>query len=85
MPNFETPGELAELLADWLGIYGSLPQYDNGPQHDLDCQCEHEEHCRCRMCFVLPMTARIRQSVKNEKALNSQAPPAVNDLPHLPN
>jgi hypothetical protein len=55
MPQMETPAELAEYWADSLGIYSAAE--------------EHKEDCQCRVCFVSDMTARIRDSVKNEQIL----------------
>ena len=57
MPNLETPDELADEIANWLGVYGA---------HDENCT--EEKECRC--CFVLGLTERIRQAVRNEELLN---------------
>lgn len=54
MPFIETPTELAEALADLLGIYGAH---------------EEDEPKICRVCFVSDMTMRIGQSVINELRL----------------
>lgn len=54
MPYLETPDELADYLADRLGIYGS---------HVED---EAEE---CRICFTMAMAHRIRAAVENENQL----------------
>lgn len=55
MPFIETPEDIAEELADTLGIYGAAK--------------EHNENCKCRVCFVVDMTDRIRQAVRNEHLL----------------
>lgn len=62
MPNLETPGELADELANLMGVYGS---------HTPRCG-DHAslKTCECRICFVTELTARIRQSVANENLLN---------------
>ena len=56
MPHRETPDELAEHLATLLGVYGAAE--------------DHKDDCECRVCFVSDMTARIRESVKNEALFN---------------
>lgn len=53
MPHVETPPELAEEIADMLGVYGSSPD-------------GHAEGCECRLCFTVGMSRRIRESVANE-------------------
>ena len=58
--KMETPGELAEWLADQAGIYDDRRCYsDSG----------HVDQCLCRVFWVPDFTERIRQSVANEKAL----------------
>lgn len=57
MPYIETPSELADSIADLLGIYGS---------HKED---EDTDPCPCRVCFVSTMTERIQASVRNENLL----------------
>ena len=61
MPLIETPDELAEIIADWCGIYGNIP---NG---------QHVGNCKCRLCFVIVVAARIRRSVENERILKAIA------------
>jgi hypothetical protein len=50
----EMPRELAEQIADWVGVYGS---HNN--------KCTEEEPCR--MCFTEEVVGRIRAAVQNEK------------------
>ena len=60
MPFIETPTDLAETIADQLGIYGAH---------------EDSEVVTCRVCFVPELVKRIRDSVENEKrvgTMNSQ-------------
>lgn len=52
MPYLETPAELAEWVADQVGVYGA-------------CQ-EYEAHENCRCCFVAELTRRIRDARDNE-------------------
>jgi hypothetical protein len=61
MPYLETPSELAEVLADKLGVYGG---------HDE--KCEEKPGHLCRVCWVPLMADRIRESVKNELQLSGQ-------------
>jgi len=51
MPYLETPNELAEDMADKLGIYGAHAE---------------DELRECRVCFVPRMAERIRIAAKNE-------------------
>ena len=59
MVELETTHELAEAIADMLGIYVTGPEHGDHP-------CE----CTCRMCFVTIMEDRIRLAVENETLLN---------------
>ena len=61
MVEFETPSELADAIADMLGIYGTGPEFG-----------DHPDDCKCRMCFVSTMEDRIRDSVKNDKFLENR-------------
>lgn len=58
MPHVETPAELADWLADQMGVYGACPEGNH------DAESPH-----CRPCFVSEITTRIRQAVANEKLL----------------
>ena len=60
--NVELPEDLAEHLADRLGIYGACP----GDHAE-------EEVVNCRPHFVSSMTTRIRESVRNEKVVSEFA------------
>lgn len=60
MPFLETPGEIADWIADQLLIYEC---------HNPKCPTPRGDHCHeceCRTCFVDGMTDRIRRSVCNE-------------------
>lgn len=61
MPHIEMPQDIAEELADLLGIYNSAES--------------HLEDCKCRVCFVIGITDRIRESVANEKRWQSNPTP----------
>lgn len=58
MPLIETPKDLAETIADMVGVYG------HGPDGD------HPGDCPCRICFVIEMAERIRASAENERRLS---------------
>lgn len=64
--QIETVEELAEQIADWLGIYG-------GCKSDGDTGCTYDKNnpfC-CRQGFVGAITERMREAVENEKKLES--------------
>lgn len=52
MPYLETPAELAEWVADQVGVYGG--------------GCGEQVPCNCRCCFVAELTQRIRDARDNE-------------------
>jgi len=54
----ELPKDLAEEIADELSIY--------------DIAEEHEEDCNCRVCFVIGLTKRIRDSRDSELVLSGR-------------
>ncbi len=68
MPYLETPGELAEALADAADIY-SDPTCPAVQSFDSDVCLEHAPRCNCRINWVARVEQRIRDSVKNERAL----------------
>lgn len=79
MPHLETPEELAEHLADRLGVYGA--HGDERNPEGVTCTDEKP----CRPCFVMAMAERIRRAVKNERimkiaeAVLAQDPPSISD------
>ncbi len=61
MPFLETPDELADHLADLMGIY-------------QDSRCDEGEHvddCDCRVGWVPAMADRIRSAAANENTPTS--------------
>jgi hypothetical protein len=74
MENVE---ELAEALADLLGIYNQRLQFvgmtveETRRYNDLrphgDCDGDHDTACGCRMCWTAAMERRIRAAVHNEE------------------
>ena len=61
MVELETVHELAEDLADKLGVYGHSPELKY-----------HPNDCKCRMCFVTKMEDRIIEAVENDKYLKNR-------------
>jgi hypothetical protein len=62
MPNLITPPELAEEIANEINRYGvHKPEFENDGEALKDCPC--------RMCYVMDLTRRIRESVRNEGML----------------
>lgn len=57
MPYIETLHELAEEIADLVGVYGAH---------------EENEVKRCRVCFTSGLVERIRCASKNEKRLSQE-------------
>jgi hypothetical protein len=68
--HLETPGELADWLADKMGIYGD-PNCVNPTGIEGDDM--HDDDCNCRVFWVPRMADRIRSAVKNEEALRDIA------------
>lgn len=63
MPNLETTDELADWLADKLGIYDdSRCKFEDNDWH-------HVSECQCRVWWVPQMADRIRRAVANENTL----------------
>lgn len=82
MPYLESVEELAEALADMLGIYNQGLQfvgmtvaetraYNNSRSHG-DCDGDHADTCQCRMCWTAAMERRIRAAVHHEAALRKE-------------
>jgi hypothetical protein len=79
MPNMETVDELAEALADMLGIYNQGLQFVgmtvaetrkyNDKRSHGDCDGDHADTCQCRMCWCGEMERRIRAAVANEQVV----------------
>lgn len=70
MPYLETPGELADAIADLCGIYGA---------HDDGAPSCNDPRRSCRMCFTSAMAIRIRGAVANEAVLASPDKPEGGD------
>jgi hypothetical protein len=65
MPYLETVEELAEALADTLGIY-------NQGLKLLPDEQGHADDCVCRMCWAGRMEQRIRDAVANEHRITAE-------------
>jgi len=66
--QIETVTDLAEQIADWIGVYGGCKNL-----------CAEDDNCTydkfanpmcCRIGFVGAMEERIREAVENEKKLD---------------
>lgn len=63
--DIETTNDLAEKLADWLGIYGGCKSDgDNG------CTYDKSKPLCCRQGFVESMKERMTEAVENDKVVN---------------
>ncbi len=61
--QIETVEDLANQIADWLGVYGCCKSAEKG------VDCENENPLCCRMGFMMVMKERIYNAVENEKKL----------------
>ncbi len=68
MAHFETPQELADQIADWLGIYSACKQSTEDENGNVQ-ECDGNSLFCCRQGFVVEIEQRIRDSVENEKMI----------------
>lgn len=66
--QIETVEELAEQIADWLGIYGGCK---NITSDDDNCTYDKNKPFCCRIGFIGAISERMREAVENEKKLES--------------
>jgi len=66
MVNMETVEELAESIADSVGVYGC-----GCSDTDANGFENHPDTCNCRICFVESMKERIVQAVHNDVFLSN--------------
>jgi hypothetical protein len=67
----EIPEDLANKIADWIGVYGCCKQEtEEGTKPEL-CKYDPEKPFCCRVAFCNDMVDRIRNSVENEKICNA--------------
>ena len=64
--NIETTEDLAEKLADWLGIFGGCKS-----DGDTGCTFDKERPFCCRQGFVGAIKERMIEAVENDKKLES--------------
>lgn len=64
--EIETVTDLAEQIADWVGIYGCCKSTG-----EEGCEWDEKKPFCCRQGFVMDMEERIRKSVENETKLES--------------
>lgn len=76
MPYCETTEELAEVLADMLGIYNQGIHFAGmtleASRAETDWLADHADDCQCRMCFCGAMERRIRAAVAHEQAVQER-------------
>lgn len=60
MPEIETPHELADDIANQIGVYCDHPE---------EGYADHEGGNMCRIDFVIDMTNRIRKAAQHERQL----------------
>ena len=72
MPFIETPQDLAEELANWLGIYEDVRCHSLPDTQDIYGDREHAEDCNCRVFWVPLMINRIRKAVQNEMEMDAR-------------
>lgn len=58
MPYLEDVDELAESLADAVGVWGGCPDTEQ-------TSCTHEKFCRT--CWIIMSTQRMRDAVHREQ------------------
>lgn len=62
--NIETVDDLANQVADWLGVYGCCKAAEKGEDcHDTNPFC-------CRIGFMIEFPDRIRKAVENDKKID---------------
>ena len=73
MPYLETVGELAEALADMLGLYSQGLHFVGMTREEsraqIDWIADHADDCFCRTCWTTAMERRIRTAVANAQRL----------------
>jgi hypothetical protein len=65
--NIGTTDDLADQVADWLGIYGGSKESTGAS----NCVCTQDGFFCCRVAFMSQFPDRIRQAVENEIKINS--------------
>lgn len=66
--NIETVEDLAESMADWLGLFGGCK---NRHEDDDNCTYKESKPFCCRQGFCGAMEDRIREAVKNSDKLEN--------------
>lgn len=63
--DIETVDDLANQIADWLGVYGTCKD----AEHGIDCE-KKDTFC-CRMGFIMELSDRIKKAADNDTKLES--------------
>lgn len=73
MPYLETVGELAEAIADMLGLYNQgihfVGMTRQASRAQIDWVADHAGDCFCRACWTAAMERRMRAALTNEQRL----------------
>lgn len=65
--EIETVPDLANKIADWLGVYGACKE---GDKYEPCCEKSEKDIFCCRVGFCMHMEERIREAVGNENKLD---------------
>lgn len=63
--EIETVADLADRIADWIGVYGACKDEGNGD----GCEFSEKKVACCRVGFTMHLEERIRQAVENDKKI----------------
>jgi len=76
MPYLQTPGEMADELADLFGVYGGHHEacgyYNRETTATPTALLDFLKARPCRICWNSVVEARIRSTVKNEERLGAK-------------
>lgn len=67
----ETVSDLAEEIADWLGIYGGCKNRPGHMPEDQECTFDETKPFCCRQGLCMALEERMRQAAENEKKLEA--------------
>ncbi len=68
--NIETTEDLAEKMADWLGIYGACKSNGNDGCTNDGCAYDKNKPFCCRVGFTGAMKERMTEAVENDNKID---------------